>query len=114
MARNQVDIVLFAISDPGWHFIGLKDMAGNNNKSDYKWVHDGSPLTGYENWRPGEPDMASQRCVAMTGTEGKWYDAYCSGVHLSICEADVCTKLVNIIQMYNGYVGKVHLKMSCA
>ena len=86
-----MDIVLFAVSEPGaWHYIGLKDMVGNNNISDYKWVHDGSSLT-YQNWRPGEPDMGSQLCVAMRGTEGKWVDGYCSAPMLSICEADVCT-----------------------
>ena len=89
MARNQVDIVLFAVSDPGWHFIGLKDMVGNNKISDHKWIRDGSGLS-YQNWAYRQPKYSFERCVKMR-INGQWDDGSCNACRESVCEFDSIT-----------------------
>ncbi|CAH1255133.1 CSMD3 [Branchiostoma lanceolatum] len=67
------------------YWIGLKDHDDNGN---YIWS-DGSTLSGYNNWQPGEPSnhLWSENCVHMYARFNlKWNDQRCSIRMGCICE----------------------------
>ena len=72
-------------------WLGLRKMHAIGN---FLWV-DGSPLKGYTNWIPGEPNNArgQELCteILVSGKYrlGKWNDVNCNIVHyklLMVCE----------------------------
>ena len=75
------------ISQKFYAYLGLKDMVGDNNLSNYRWVSDNSPMT-YSYFANNEPGNTFERCV-MFGRAFKWADISCGKDLWAICEADV-------------------------
>ena len=63
-------------------------------RSQFQWV-DGSPLKGYTNWTPGEPnnangrELCSEMLVSKTFWLNKWNDVNCDTTgykSITVCE----------------------------
>ena len=67
-------------------WIGGNDLA---HEGSWVWV-DGTPVSGYVSWAPGEPNNAgnNEDCLQLRG-DGYWNDAKCSRAMPSICEGSV-------------------------
>lgn len=63
-------------------WIGLSDTL---EEGKWRWV-DGTHLSGSGFWVSGEPNSASEHCVELYDSNGKWNDAYCSITNPWICE----------------------------
>ncbi|XP_077861666.1 uncharacterized protein LOC102808514 [Saccoglossus kowalevskii] len=76
-------------------WIGLRDSVGNAaNPAYYDWVADGSDLTGYQNWAPGQPNdnspWAAQRCVQLwKGSGYRWDNDDCYKGKRYFCETGI-------------------------
>ena len=71
------------------YYIGLKDMVGQNQIYDHKWLRDGSGLT-YQNWAYRQPRNSHETCVKMK-SDGQWDDQSCGNLYGSVCEFDGIT-----------------------
>ncbi|XP_022109942.1 C-type mannose receptor 2-like [Acanthaster planci] len=70
-------------------WIGLND---RTVEGVYRWA-DGTPLTGFTNWGPNQPDNGNKAfqedCMYLRANEnfpGEWYDGYCDYPRAYICE----------------------------
>ncbi|XP_022111487.1 C-type lectin domain family 4 member F-like, partial [Acanthaster planci] len=70
-------------------WIGLNDRTAEGV---YRWA-DGTPLTGFTNWGPNQPDNGNnafqEDCMYLRANEdfpGEWYDGYCDYPRAYICE----------------------------
>ncbi|XP_035696427.1 low affinity immunoglobulin epsilon Fc receptor-like [Branchiostoma floridae] len=78
--RNQ--LTRYPSGSDAW--FGLTDLAQEGT-----WVwEDGTPLTGWSNWAPGEPNGGSaENCAHWHGSYGyKWNDRRCSHSQYYVCE----------------------------
>ncbi|XP_070543843.1 versican core protein-like [Ptychodera flava] len=78
----------------GGFWIGLKASDANLRDPDaYIWEADGTTVgeSGYRNWKPGEPNSASYRCIRMIASfDFKWGDYNCSNLRRYLCEVNAC------------------------
>lgn len=72
-------------------WLGLRKTRATSN---FLWV-DGSPLKGYTNWTPGEPnnlrgqELCTEMLVSGNYQLGKWNDVKCYAAHykpITVCE----------------------------
>ncbi|XP_035696437.1 perlucin-like protein [Branchiostoma floridae] len=66
-------------------YFGLTDLA---QEGTFVW-EDGTPLTGWKNWSPGQPDdyRSVEDCAHWWGSYGyKWNDRSCSDSDYYVCE----------------------------
>ncbi len=71
------------------YWIGLTDA---RNENDWQWS-DGCKLTGYTNWRPGQPNGYNEDCAMIRignfngyDNDGQWHDEACTYTKGFICE----------------------------
>ncbi|XP_035696435.1 perlucin-like protein [Branchiostoma floridae] len=78
--RNQ--LTRYPSGSDAW--FGLTDLA---QEGTFVW-EDGTPLTGWSNWYPGEPNGGSaESCAHWHGSYGyKWNDRRCSHSQYYVCE----------------------------
>ncbi|XP_035697842.1 perlucin-like protein [Branchiostoma floridae] len=65
-------------------WFGLTDLL---QEGTFVW-EDGTPLTGWDNWNPGQPDDSgsAEDCAHWYSSSGKWNDRPCSVSQYYVCE----------------------------
>ena len=71
-------------------YVGFEDMAGDNNKTSYKWIVDKSSITDGLSWYPGEPSALNEVCGGVATFDAlKLFDMDCIYPTGAVCEADL-------------------------
>ncbi|EDV21266.1 uncharacterized protein TRIADDRAFT_60120 [Trichoplax adhaerens] len=75
------------------YWIGLKDIVGNNQIDDYRWLSNGKSVTsGPDYWANSYPKHENKRCVharSLPSNKFQWRNSDCSDTYRYICQRPI-------------------------
>eukprot|EP01084_Bolivina_argentea_P315998 547647_1 len=80
--QQNATISCASINPSGYCWIGLNSLADSNNNN-FLWIGNNSLNESYRNWHNSAP-LASESCVVILSTDGKWLDTSCAQQTASI------------------------------